>query len=174
MSSIKGFLPIADKNANILILGSMPSVSSLQQQQYYAHKRNAFWPIMISLFGQNMGDDFSDYVQRRALLLKNNIAVWDVLQSCDREGSLDSAIKVDSVSVNNFNDFFLTQKCIKTVFFNGAMAEKTYSKYVLPGLQSSFSEIDYHKLPSTSPAHAAMTIQQKTECWKKHIKIHCN
>ena len=86
MSLQTGFPAIADKHAQILILGSMPSVKSLEKQQYYAHPRNAFWPIMLALFNI---DKELNYQQRCQCLVKNNVAVWDVLKSCQRQGSLD-------------------------------------------------------------------------------------
>ena len=167
MNSISGFAPIANEKAKILILGSMPSDVSLQEQEYYAHQRNAFWPIMISLF--NAGSDQNNYRQRKNMLIKNNIALWDVLQSCYRKGSLDTAIIMDSVMVNDFFQFLTRHTEIKKVCFNGTKAETVYLKYVLPGVKQQFGYLEYSRLPSTSPAHAAMTLQQKTNVWAKEI-----
>lgn len=167
MNSISSFTPIANENAKILILGSMPSDVSLQEQEYYAHQRNAFWPIMSSLF--NIGADQKDYSQRKNMLIENRIALWDVLQSCYRKGSLDTAIKMDSVIVNDFFQFFTKHTEIKKVCFNGVKAEAVYVKYVLPTVQQQFGYLEYARLPSTSPAHAAMTLQQKTDAWAKEI-----
>lgn len=165
MTSITGFAPIADKQANLLILGSMPSVTSLQKQQYYGHQRNAFWPIMLALLNQQGDAGDIAYVQRKQLLIENKVAVWDVLQSCYRSGSLDAAIKMDSIKVNDFHHFFSVQTKIKTVCFNGAKAETVYNKYVLPHIKQEFEYLNYIKLPSSSPAYAAMSLQEKIAVW---------
>lgn len=174
MNNISGFPAIADKNAKLLILGSMPSETSLQKQQYYGHQRNAFWPIMLSLFIEPPTYESLDYSQRQQLLIKNNIAVWDVLQSCHRQGSLDTAIKIDSIVTNNFYHFFDSHSAISKVFFNGAKAEILYKKYVLPTINKKFSTLEYCRLPSTSPAHASMTLTEKTGIWQKEIKDYNN
>ncbi|MFK5949542.1 MAG: DNA-deoxyinosine glycosylase [Methylococcales bacterium] len=167
MNSITGFLPIADKSAKILILGSMPSTASLTKQQYYAHPRNAFWPIMLALYNHSPE---LPYQQRKQLLIAKHIAVWDVLQSCCREGSLDSAIKVESIKINDFQLFFSQHPKLKTVCFNGSKAETVYKKQALPKILKDFTYLKYHKLPSTSPAYAAMSLQQKTIIWSNCLK----
>jgi len=168
MSEIKGFAPVVSGNAKVLILGSMPSVASLARQQYYGHPRNAFWPIMGALFG---AVPELCYQQRKEILMQNGIAVWDVLQGCNRLGSLDSNIKLASIKINDFADFFAEYKLIEQVFFNGAMAEKLYKKHVLPILNQRFSYLEYQRLPSTSPAHASLRLEEKIEAWKV-IKRH--
>lgn len=168
MSDITGFAPIVSGNAKVLILGSMPSVASLARQQYYGHPKNAFWPIMGALFG---AAPELCYQQRKEILMANGIAVWDVLQGCNRLGSLDSNIKLASIKINDFADFYAEYKFIEQVFFNGAMAEKLYKKYVLPTLDQSFSYLEYQRLPSTSPAHASLRLEEKIEAWKV-IKRH--
>jgi len=165
VNGITGFPFIANQQAKILILGSMPSEMSLVKQQYYGHQRNAFWPIMLSLFNRDGGGEEIPYRQRKQLLMQNHIAVWDVLQSCYREGSLDAAIKMDSIKVNDFYDFFSLHKNIKTVCFNGAKAESIYKKLVLSDIENEFGHLNYIKLPSTSPAYAAMSLQQKMTIW---------
>ncbi|WP_031434502.1 DNA-deoxyinosine glycosylase [Methylomarinum vadi] len=162
-SKIKGFAPIADAGAKIVILGSMPSIASLQKQQYYGHRRNAFWPIMLELFS---GPGDADYRQRQQLLLANHVALWDVLHSCQRSGSLDSNIAEESIKTNDFIGFFKRHPAIKQVFFNGALAEKVYKKQVLPMLGEEFAYLQYRRLPSTSPAHAAMNLAQKCDAWR--------
>lgn len=163
MADIEGFAPIVSGDAQVLILGSMPSETSLLKRQYYGHSGNAFWPIMGALFGAfpNLG-----YEQRKAILMENRIAVWDVLQSCHRRGSLDSNIAWASIRTNDFAGFFSEYKFIKRVFFNGGMAEKVYKKHILPSLDQRFSYLDYQRLPSTSPAHASLNLAQKLEAWK--------
>lgn len=157
----KSFLPIANSNAKVLILGSMPGEESLRLQQYYAHPRNLFWPIMGSL----LAFDFHiPYYNRVNELKKNNIALWDVMKKCEREGSLDSKIKNDTIEENNFNSFFNKHPKIKYVFFNGSKAEQEFNKRVLPHLQNREKYL-FKKLPSTSPAMAMLSFEQKLEHW---------
>lgn len=168
MSDIDGFAPIVSGNASVLILGTVPSEASLLRQQYYGHPRNAFWPIMSVLFGS---DPELCYQRRKEVLIENGVAVWDVLRSCNRLGSLDSSIKLATIRTNDFMDFFTKYKDIKRVFFNGRMAEKLYQKRVLPTLHHRFSYLEYQCLPSTSPANASLKFEQKIEAWKV-IKQH--
>lgn len=154
------FEPIADCNAEILILGSMPGQESLAAGQYYAHRRNAFWKIMAELLGFNPD---SSYEVRLHELKTARIALWDVLQSCTRVGSLDARIAADSITANDFQDFFRTHQKIHTVFFNGAKAESAYRRHVLPTV--SAVPVSYVRLPSTSPAHASLCYEQKLHTW---------
>lgn len=158
-----GFGPIADDKASVLILGSMPSVASLQAQEYYAHSRNAFWPIMGALFGGGGG---LGYPQRQQLLLANHIALWDVLRSCYRPGSLDANIDMKSIQINDFYGFYTRHPGISRVYFNGGMAEKMYRLHVLPALQEHFLHLHYQRLLSTSPAYASLTVPQKIAAWE--------
>ncbi|MCX7099758.1 MAG: DNA-deoxyinosine glycosylase [Methylococcales bacterium] len=163
MSAVEGFPPIVSDNAHSLILGTMPSVSSLLKHQYYGHPKNAFWPIMEALFGDQT---VLNYLQRKELLMKNQVALWDVLQSCQRVGSMDAKINPASVKANDFVGLFAAHPGIKRVFFNGKVAEKLYRKNVLPNLAAHFSYLEYHCLPSTSPAFATLKFVQKLEAWK--------
>jgi hypoxanthine-DNA glycosylase len=156
-------MPIVSEHSNVLILGTMPGVASLLRQQYYGHPRNAFWPIMGALFGMEPG---LCYIERKEALISNGIAVWDVLQSCKRLGSSDSNIKPASIRINDFMSFFAKYNNIKQVFFNGKMAEKVYQQRILPVLNHRFSYLEYHCLPSTSPAYASLKLEQKIEAWK--------
>ncbi len=155
------FEPIADSNSELLILGSMPGQESLAAGRYYANRRNAFWKIMEHLLGF---DPDAAYETRLDKLKKAHIAVWDVLQSCARVGSLDASIDADSITANDFHDFFDVHDKIRTVLFNGAKAESAYRQYVLPSV--SAVPVSYMRLPSTSPAHAALSYQQKLQAWK--------
>lgn len=166
MKNYKGFAPIASATAKILILGSMPSVASIEKQQYYGHPRNGFWPIMGELFGAHPE---LDYQQRINILLDNHIAIWDVLQSCQREGSADASIQKDSICINDFRTFFLSHQQITTVLFNGKSPENLYKQKVLPQLKPLATTFNYHGLPSTSPAYAALTLNQKLMLWKTAI-----
>jgi len=163
MITVTGFPPIADNNAVILILGSMPSIKSLEARQYYAHPRNSFWFIMTKLLDNTSG---MDYEKRKALLLHNRIALWDVLNTCQRKGSLDSSINNDTTVANDFNTFFDDYPLIKAVYFNGARAQQEYNKHILPTLDAKFSSIEYERLPSTSPAMASLSREQKLRQWK--------
>jgi len=162
MTINSGFPAIAKTDSVILILGSMPGQKSLEQQQYYAHPRNSFWPIMFQLF--NIDKELG-YSQRKQLLNSNKIALWDVLESCYRGGSLDSDIDQTTIEVNDFNLFFKNHIEIKNIFFNGAKAEQLFKKDVLKNLVGH-QDLKFHKLPSTSPAHAAMSFEQKLQKWK--------
>ena len=162
MPYIHGFDPISRPDARILILGSMPSRESLAQQRYYAHPRNAFWPIITSLLGIRS----EDYAERVRGLQDGGVAVWDVLKACLRSSSLDSDIDDDSIVTNDFTRFYPRHPRIRRVFFNGAKAESVYRKHVLPGLAGNAARLTLRRLPSTSPAHAAMSLAQKTEAWR--------
>lgn len=141
----------------------MPSTASLRAGQYYAHPRNAFWPILAELLG--MPRDVS-YRERLACLNAAGIALWDVLQSCTRPGSLDAAIEETSIVPNDFGDFFARHGRIVRVFFNGSKAEQAYRRYVQPGLDALREQrLTYRRLPSTSPAHAALRFDEKLRAW---------
>ena len=159
-----GFPPIIGKNPQILILGSMPGIKSLEEQQYYAHPRNAFWPIMSALFAIDLN---LNYQQRCEGLSRQGVAVWDVLKSCQRQGSLDSAIEKDTIEINDFNQLLTDHTSIKHIYFNGGAAEQLFKRYVLKTLSNSQLNITMMKLPSTSPAHASKTFEQKYNEWVK-------
>jgi len=169
MEPLECFAAVASCDAEILILGSMPGDKSLQQQQYYAHPRNSFWFIMQQILNV---DKIESYAERLKLLQQHRIALWDVMQNCVREGSLDSAIKSSSVVANNFLNFFQSNNNIQSVFFNGARAEQEYRKHVLPDVKSFFPDMKYTRLPSTSPAMASMNREQKLVIWREAIKCH--
>lgn len=160
MSEIHSFLPIADVSARILVLGSMPGKESLRAQQYYAHPRNSFWMIMGELFGAL---PTLPYESRTEILKAAGVAVWDVLASCTRDGSLDSDIDKTSIVANDFSTFFRNHTQISAVFFNGTMAEHCFARHVLPQLTSQ--PLHFQRLPSTSPANAAVRYETKREAW---------
>jgi len=139
----------------------MPSQESLARRRYYAHPRNSFWPIMATLLEITE----TAYNKRAEQVTARCIAIWDVLQSCIRPGSLDSAIENSTMVSNDFPAFFTTHDQIRTVFFNGAKAESVYLRHVLPQLNGRAAELRLQRLPSTSPAHAGMTFEQKLEAW---------
>jgi len=162
MPHIQGFPPICRSDAHTLILGSMPSRESLSRQKYYAHPRNSFWPIVNRLLGITT----TDYTNRALQVTRKGIAIWDVLQACTRHNSLDSDIDDRSIVTNDFRTFFDEHPGITRVFFNGAKAETVYKKHVLPGLTARQAGIGLQRLPSTSPAYAAMTVDRKLEQWR--------
>ena len=162
---VLSFDPIASRNAEILVLGSMPGRKSLEARQYYAHKQNAFWRIVCDLLGF---DPSSPYQTRVRALTSARIAVWDVLHSCVRQGSLDTMIKGDTEVANDFPAFFRAHRKITHVFFNGAKAEASFKRHV-------FREIDagsfqFARLPSTSPANAALSFARKLDAWRAILK----
>ncbi len=163
MTTIYSFKPIAYADAKVLILGSMPGKLSLQLNQYYAHPRNSFWLIMGRLLGAELSLSYS---QRTQVLLSKKVAVWDVLKACQRQGSLDAKIKTLSMTVNDFISFYTKHPHIKHVFFNGSTAEKIYKKHVLAEVNAVFPTRQYTRLPSTSPAHAVLSIEQKWAHWQ--------
>lgn len=152
---ICSFAPYADENSKVLILGSMPGVQSLEKQQYYAHPQNAFWKIMFTLFGSLPVPP--DFESRKNLLLDNGIAIWDVLESCEREGSLDS--KIRNGKPNKIPELLALHPKIKTLIFNGKESHKIFARTFgdtisLPGVV----------MPSTSPANT-MTFDRKLSEW---------
>ncbi|MEE4218364.1 MAG: DNA-deoxyinosine glycosylase [Xanthomonadales bacterium] len=166
MSRTHGFPPVTRPDAKILILGSMPSRESLARQQYYAHPRNAFWPILCSLFSITA----TKYHERSQAVAERGVAIWDVLHDCVRPGSLDSDIDEKTAVTNDFQAFFNGHRQIAGVCFNGAKAESIYVKRVLPGLDDAAAKISRNRLPSTSPAHAGMNFEQKKAAWRSVLK----
>jgi hypoxanthine-DNA glycosylase len=139
----------------------MPGEASLRAAQYYAHPRNLFWRILGEIVGA--GPDLG-YEERLHALTAAGIALWDVLQSCRRPGSLDADIVGSTVVRNDFATFFRAHPRIRRVVFNGATAERLYRRLVLPGLAEA--PLAYTRLPSTSPAHAALTYDRKLAAWR--------
>ena len=159
--AVCSFPPIANRDARVLVLGSMPGAASLLAGRYYAYPHNAFWPIIGELFGAGPA---TAYAKRVLLLKQNGLAVWDVMASCVREGSLDSAIDEDSIVPNDFQSFFDTHPRIRHVFFNGAKAEACFHRYVRPHLPDR--RLQFTRLPSTSPAHASLSLEKKLAAWR--------
>ncbi|MFA5060029.1 MAG: DNA-deoxyinosine glycosylase [Candidatus Omnitrophota bacterium] len=152
---IVGFAPIADKNSKVLILGSMPGVKALQVREYYGNPQNHFWKVMTALLGAKANLSYAD---KKKLLVKNKIALWDVVFSCQRAGSADSAMR--NIRPNNFRNFFKKYANIKMICFNGQTAAKIFQRFN--------SDIDLPSiiLPSTSPAHT-IGFKRKLKGWGK-------
>ena len=165
MARIQSFEPIEDRNAEILILGSMPGRASLIAGQYYAHAQNAFWRIISELIEL---DAAAPYETRVRGLKSSRIALWDVLHSCTREGSLDSMIEHDTQTANDFRMFFRTHRKISHVFFNGIKAEACFKRHVLPDIDGG--SVSYARLPSTSPANASMSFADKLGAWRAILR----
>lgn len=161
-----GFPPIIDKNSRVLILGTMPSVKSLQQQEYYAHPQNTFWWIMGKLFGAHQHEA---YQLRQQILRKQGIAVWDVIYQCYRAGSLDSAIDAKTVVANDFTNKIIKPYHIERIFFNGKSAESLFKRYVIKEGQLNENGIAMQALPSTSPANARLKREEKLKIWRRYL-----
>jgi TDG/mug DNA glycosylase family protein len=162
---IRSFAPIAGRSARVLILGSIPGQKSLDARQYYAHKQNAFWRIVGDLLGV---DPQSPYERRVQALKSARIAVWDVLHSCTRAGSMDSEIDAGSEIANDFAGFFRNHREISHVFFNGSKAAASFNRIVLPAL--GIRRLRYSRLPSTSPANASIDYERKRGSWQAVLK----
>ena len=153
------FSAVADAETARMIIGSMPGVASLNANEYYAHPRNAFWKIVARLYDAPY--PFYGYGDKLSLLLKNNIGLWDVYASCERKGSLDSDI-TDGV-VNDFETFLALHPKVGTLYFNGGKAFRSFTaafknKPFVRGLTLC-------PLPSTSPANARLTFEDKVKAW---------
>lgn len=158
---LHGLPPIIADGAHTLVLGNMPSAMSLAAQQYYGNPRNAFWRITGEIFDFGADDP---YQQRVAALTAHGIAVWDVLRSCRRVGSLDAAVEPDSMVPNDFETLFDEYPGIGRVLFNGAAAEKNYHRLV-----GGPPVVPYRRLPSTSPAQT-MRYADKLAAWREAIR----
>jgi hypoxanthine-DNA glycosylase len=154
---LEGFPPVVDDNADLLILGSFPSVQSLATRQYYGNPRNAFWPITAALFGF---DASAPYETRLAALQSAGVALWDVLHKSRRVGSSDAKFEMKSLAANDFGQLFAAYPSITRVCFNGRAAERFFERLV-----HIDAAIDYVTLPSTSPARA-MPAGQKLQAWR--------
>ncbi|MED5816615.1 DNA-deoxyinosine glycosylase [Mycolicibacterium sp. 050232] len=153
---LHGLDPIVGAAPRVLILGNMPSVMSLASGQYYGNPRNAFWRITGSLFGFSAE---APYPERVAALRAHHVAVWDVLRTCRRVGSLDSAVERDSMVPNDFDAFLAEHSTLQQLIFNGAAAESNYRRLV--GAPS----LPWVRVPSTSPAQT-MRYEDKLAAWR--------
>jgi TDG/mug DNA glycosylase family protein len=160
---VHSFPPTASATATRLILGSMPGKASLAAQQYYAHPRNHFWQIMHRVLDVPAA---ASYERRCQGLVQKGVALWDVLKTCTRTGSLDSDIVESSIVPNDFDAFLRAHPGIRAIFFNGAKAEQIYLSHVQPRLPDRLARIPTLRLPSTSPANASIPLAVKLKHWK--------
>ena len=152
------FAPIYDERSRVLILGSFPSVKSREQAFFYGHPQNRFWKVIAAVTGQAVPVTIE---QKRTLLLNNGIAVWDVIGSCEIVGSSDSSIR--NVKVNDLSEIIAAAPEIR-IFANGTKAHELYQKYIFPK-----NGREAVKLPSTSPANAAWSLEKLCETWKRML-----
>lgn len=158
--NISSFPPIINSESKVLILGTVPGVKSWEMKQYYAHPQNQFWKIIFDLFDKEFT---SDYETKKHLVLDNKLALWDVIDTCYREGSLDSAIQ--NQETHDIEKLLKQYPKIKVIFCNGKVAFKNLQKIV-----SKENTIQIFPLPSTSPAYASMHYAKKLENWKVILK----
>ena len=163
MEKSEGFPPIAAPDARILILGSLPGRRSLAEQQYYAHPQNAFWRIMQDVYGIE-----GDYQSRCESLTHHGVALWDVLHSSVRPGSMDADIRIQSATPNDFAHFFARHRCVERVLCNGQKAGQMFTRLVLPELDQS---LPVQIMPSTSPAFASMSYDAKLQKWGDALSV---
>ena len=161
-SATTGFPPIVSANARVLILGTLPSRKSLEYRQYYGHPQNQFWRIMGELFAA--GPELP-YAERVEVLCRCGVAVWDVLRSSVRPGSLDASIDTTPARPNSFSALLLQYPEIRTICFNGRKAEQLFQQLGTEIIGNAANELSYLSLPSTSPAHAAMSFEDKLLRW---------
>jgi hypoxanthine-DNA glycosylase len=162
VAAARSFAPVADPEARVLVLGSLPGVRSLQLQQYYGLPQNAFWRILAAVTGVPAE---ADYATRLAGLRRHGIALWDVIAAARRPGSLDAAIERDGLVVNDFATFHARHPRIDRICCNGATAAALYRRWVVPTLPAPLAALPLLQLPSTSPAHAAMSFEAKQARW---------
>jgi len=158
MRNCKSFKPSVDYNSKVLILGSMPGVKSLYEQEYYAHPQNRFWRVMSVICNEPKLYEF-DYDLKLKTLLKNNIALWDTIKTCKREGSLDSGIQNEIP--NDINGLLKKYPNIKTICLNGNKSYSALKKY-FPDLLQKYT---CYKMPSTSPANARYSLNKLIDKW---------
>ncbi|MBB6331050.1 hypoxanthine-DNA glycosylase [Chryseobacterium sediminis] len=157
---ISSFQPLIDTQSRIIILGSIPGVKSLEKQQYYAHPQNKFWKIIFELLNEEFTED---YTQRIETLKKHHIALWDVIDSCERKGSLDSEIKNEEA--NQIAELLEEHPTVKAIFCNGGKSYKNLQK-----LLGKNYKLPIFLLPSTSPLHT-VSFEKKLEEWKRILEF---
>ncbi|MCB1887871.1 MAG: DNA-deoxyinosine glycosylase [Rhodocyclaceae bacterium] len=163
---VHSFAPLLGQAPRVLILGSMPGRCSLDADRYYAHPRNAFWPIMGALLGF---EPALEYPARCRALTAGGIALWDVMASCERRGSLDADIVAASIVANDIAGLLAAEPGIRVILFNGGKAEESFRRHVQPTLPAGLASVPCHRLPSTSPAHAGLSLAAKHALWREAL-----
>lgn len=153
---VHSFEPVYDKDSEILILGTLPSVKSRENNFYYGHKQNRFWKVLATLLKEPVPETIEE---KKAMLLAHRIALWDVIQSCDIKGSSDSSIK--NVQPTDIG-MILEKTNVTQIYANGNKAGQLYKRYQFP-----VTGIEATVLPSTSPANAAWSLARLCEAWKR-------
>ena len=153
--SLRGFPPVLDSDVERLILGSFPSEASLAAGQYYAHPRNQFWRLLAALLGEPLAE--MPYPRRLQRVLAHRLGIWDVLDACDREGSGDASIR--NQRANQFARLHRLAPRLTMVAFNGQTAGRFAAKFAAAGFRTAV-------LPSSSPAHAGRSFEQKLAVWR--------
>jgi len=161
---VESFPPQVAPDCVVLILGTVPSVRSLELRQSYGHKHNLLWPFMGELL--DAGPEL-EYAERIARLQRRGIGIWDVLERCERRGSLDSAIVRDSEVANDIPALLATHPGIRVIALNGGKARQSFRRHILPRLDPVLrARITQLDLPSTSPANASIPRARKLERWR--------
>lgn len=157
-SYVHPFPPILNQNTRILFLGSFPSIASFEHSFYYAHSRNSFWPIIEAIFDVSLETNEA----KKAFCLKTMIGLWDVIGSCERSNSSDTNLK--NCIPNDFEKLLSDYPKIQVLAFTGKKSHDLFQKY--------FKELSIERvlLPSTSPAHASMTRDDKSKHYKAFIE----
>ena len=155
---LTGLAPVIDSGTRILILGSFPGAKSLAAAQYYAHPRNQFWPLVSKLVDEDLAA--LPYAERLPRLQAHGFGLWDVLGACEREGSLDSAIRKSAA--NDFERLHLLCPALETVGFNGQTSGKFAPQFAAAGYRTLV-------LPSSSPAHMTLSFAQKLDSWRELV-----
>lgn len=158
-----GLAPVFDAQARLLVLGSFPGAASLQAAQYYAHPRNGFWPVMGALLGE---PDLiaRPYDQRLQALRRHRVALWDAVATCRREGSLDTAI--EAAEPSDLRDLIVRLPRLGAIACNGALAHRQTLRAL------GDSALPVLRLPSTSPAHAGLSLAAKTDAWRSALQLY--
>ncbi|MEM9424956.1 MAG: DNA-deoxyinosine glycosylase [Spirochaetota bacterium] len=173
MQEFHSFPPIVPAQADILILGSMPGIRSIKDKQYYAHPQNAFWPMLASIYASHLKEEELEkwkqgrhhqiaFRQKHRLLEQAHIALWDALSSCQRQNSADHSIR--NASCNPIADL-VKRTGIRNILLNGRKSSALFHKNITPD-----SGFRVFTLPSSSPAHAALTFQEKLKIWKATLE----
>lgn len=154
--AVHNIKPLYNGDSKVLILGSFPSVKSREEEFFYAHPQNRFWKVIAAVFGEKVPRDIEE---KKSLILRHNLAVYDVIYSCEITGSSDSSVK--NVVPSDLKPIIANSKITK-IFVNGRTAEKYYKKY-----QSKETGIECEVLPSTSPANASYSLENLISAWQK-------